>query len=74
MTQHTDDKNPNQADLLHELWLIYCRLKDSEADPDNQPYLLIHSRERLGHLLNVMHRAEITRCQSGKNKLSRQAI
>lgn len=45
-------------DLTHELWLIYCDLKDAETDPDAR-VLVSSARERLGHLVNVLNRLRV---------------
>lgn len=50
-------KNQNATDdICHELWLIYCHLKDVEIDPAQQLDLLQRSREQLGLVLNKVNR------------------
>lgn len=43
-------------DARHQLWLIYCQLKDVEDDPKGQLELLIRSREQLGEVINQLNR------------------
>ncbi|HEY9777692.1 MAG TPA: hypothetical protein V6C81_28275 [Planktothrix sp.] len=42
------------SELHHRLWLVYCQLKDAEADPARRLYLLEKSRAELGEALNAV--------------------
>ena len=48
--------NDKREDTVHELWLIYCQLKDAEANPAATERLVGSARERLGHLVNALNR------------------
>ena len=50
-----------QPDPIHELWLIYCQLKDAETDPDDREQLITSTRIRLGHALNLLRRYQFER-------------
>jgi hypothetical protein len=43
-------------DEIHELWLIYCQLKDSECAADDSGKILAVT-EQLGRLINRLNRA-----------------
>lgn len=47
-------------DSAHDLWLIYCQLKDAESDSNRRLELLQQSREELGRVLNALN----CRCES----------
>jgi hypothetical protein len=48
---------PNTGeDQIHELWLIYCQLKDAETDLPGREQLIRSARKRLGQVLNALHR------------------
>jgi hypothetical protein len=47
------------VDPIHELWLIYCRLKDAETDPDAREQLLSSARTQLGCVLNALNRFQL---------------
>lgn len=42
---------------IHELWLIYCLLKDAETDPDARLQLISSARTQLGRVVNVLNRS-----------------
>lgn len=46
--------NDNCEGQLHELWLIYCQLKDAEIaqGASDREELISSARARLGHALN----------------------
>ena len=48
--------NDTRPDPIHELWLIYCRLKDAETDPAAREQLISSTRTRLAHVLNLFSR------------------
>jgi len=43
-------------EVRHQLWLIYCDLKDAESDPVRRVELVRLSRELLGKIVNDMNR------------------
>lgn len=44
------------CDLHHHLWLIYCQLKDAEAEADRSTSLLEKCRLELAQIINVLAR------------------
>ena len=59
MQEHdtTTHKSGEKKDEIHQLWLIYCQLKDAEDNPDRRLELLELSREELGQVINLMYRS-----------------
>lgn len=56
MKERCDLKN-EKFDPIHELWLIYCQLKDAEAaSPDSREELVSLVRTQLGQLVNELNR------------------
>jgi hypothetical protein len=50
---------PNKwEDQIHELWLIYCQLKDAETDLPSREELITSARGRLGYVVNALHRVQ----------------
>ena len=47
--QDTDQRE----DPIHELWLIYCLLKDAETNPDAREQLVSSARWQLGLVVNT---------------------
>ncbi len=41
-------------EIQHQLWLIYCQLKDAEGDSDRRLFLLEKSRVELGQALRAI--------------------
>jgi hypothetical protein len=41
---------------IHELWLVYCQLKDAQSDPVACAELIRSARERLGRAVNTLNR------------------
>lgn len=56
---------------VHELWLIYCLLKDAEVDPAGSTQNISAARLKLGRVVNSMNRYERQRGirRSDKNKV-----
>jgi hypothetical protein len=48
--------NDTCEEPIHELWLIYCLLKDAETDPDAREQLITSARGRLGRVVNTLNR------------------
>ena len=48
--------NDNYQDLAHELWLIYCQLKDAEIDAATSEKLVASARYRLGQAVNAFNK------------------
>ena len=42
---------------IHELWLIYCQLKDAESAAVGGTEIVGTAREKLGRLINRLNRA-----------------
>ena len=49
--KHANDK---WEDQIHELWLIYCQLKDAETDLTAREQLISSAKVRLGHVVNAL--------------------
>jgi hypothetical protein len=47
--------NDNDSDPIHELWLIYCKLKDAETDPATREPLISSARAQLGTVLSALN-------------------
>jgi len=63
---------PNRwEDQIQELWLIYCQLKDAETDLPAREQLISSARERLGHVVNALHRV---RFKPESQKLAQQKV
>jgi hypothetical protein len=52
--------NDKWKDHIHELWLIYCQLKDAETDLLAREQLISSARGRLGLVLNALHPAQLS--------------
>ncbi len=50
---HDNDKYQG---LVHELWLIYCQLKDAETDVPVSDQLIATARRRLGYAVNALNK------------------
>jgi hypothetical protein len=44
------------ASTIHELWLIYCLLKDAETDLRAREELITSARVQLGRTVNTLNR------------------
>jgi hypothetical protein len=50
-------RDTNEGDEpIHELWLIYCLLKDAEVDPIGCKQHISSARLKLGRVVNSMNR------------------
>lgn len=52
-------KTGERQDLTHELWLIYCLLKDAEANPDACVQQINSARLQLGCVVNTLNRYQL---------------
>ena len=52
--------NDKCEDHIHELWLIYCQLKDAETDLPAREEFIRSARGRLGLVLNALHRLQLS--------------
>lgn len=56
--QSIQDEN-KLGDAIHELWLIYCQLKDAEENPADCEHLISSARAHLGEIVNVLNHCSI---------------
>lgn len=56
MQEHHLQDNDKCLELIHELWLIHCQLKDAEVDPDNCEQRVRSARAHLGRVVNALTR------------------
>jgi hypothetical protein len=53
---HDNDKYQG---LIHELWLIYCQLRDAEIDSAASEQLVASARSRLGQAVNAVNKLAV---------------
>lgn len=72
------DKNQCE-DPIHELWLVYCQLKDAEGDPAACEQIVSSARAQVGRIVNALNRCPLEpkspgiqaanlNCQYGRQK------
>jgi hypothetical protein len=54
MQEQGAKNNDKCKDPTHELWLIYCQLKNAETEPEVREQLISSARYRLGQVLNAL--------------------
>ena len=42
--------------FIHDLWLVYCLLKEAEEHAGSEANILGDAREKLGHIINRLYR------------------
>ena len=60
--------NDKCEDQVHELWLIYCQLKDAEIDLLAREQLISSARGPLGNVVNSLHRVRLEPKSPGRLK------
>ena len=59
-------------DPFHELWLIYCLLKDAETDPESRLQLVSSARAHLGQVVNALNRSRFEQTPHSPDALDRR--
>ena len=55
MQERRMQDNDRRPGPIHELWLIYCKLKDAEMDPSAREQLISSARAHLGQVVNALN-------------------